>query len=227
MPCPGPFNISPMLITSMTSVLSLTQMLVVLSLYVMLSILLSILVCAATNLIYLCLFGECPGLCTICHSWRHTGVVHLSLQTDGKVAFEDIPNAAQSAMILPVERGTSAVECQTRNQWSPCSNPPLLPFRSLGIFVLSTRPQFTQLYTVVPAWATTVVSGLLSCTATLSMSRHVSTLNYLPSADTCPTRTVIYWLSVPAIMDRASKLRVFGGHFNPKSLAAHTLSCDR
>ena len=32
-----------------------------------------------------------PGLCTICHSWQHTGVVHLSLQAVGKVAFEDIP----------------------------------------------------------------------------------------------------------------------------------------
>ena len=39
----------------------------------------------------MCLFGQCPGLCTICHSWQHTGVVHLSLQADGKVAFEDIP----------------------------------------------------------------------------------------------------------------------------------------
>ena len=39
----------------------------------------------------LCLFGQCPGLCTICHNWQHTGVVHLSLQADGKVAFEDIP----------------------------------------------------------------------------------------------------------------------------------------
>ena len=28
---------------------------------------------------------------TICHSWHHTGVVHLSLQADGNVAFEDIP----------------------------------------------------------------------------------------------------------------------------------------
>ena len=27
----------------------------------------------------------------MCHSWQHTGVVHLSLQADGKVAFEDIP----------------------------------------------------------------------------------------------------------------------------------------
>ena len=72
----------------MSFVLSLTQMLVLLSLYVMLSILLSILVCAAASLFCACL---CPGLCTICHSWQHTGVVHLSLQADGKVAFEDNP----------------------------------------------------------------------------------------------------------------------------------------
>ena len=39
----------------------------------------------------LCLFCQCPGFCTTCHSWQHTGVVHLSLQTDGKVAFEDVP----------------------------------------------------------------------------------------------------------------------------------------
>ena len=39
----------------------------------------------------LCLFGQCPGLCTICHSWHHTGVVHMCLQADGKVAFEYIP----------------------------------------------------------------------------------------------------------------------------------------
>ena len=35
-----------------------------------------------------------------------------------------------------VERGSSLVECQTRNRVSPGSNPPLLPFRKLGIFVL-------------------------------------------------------------------------------------------
>ena len=33
-----------------------------------------------------------------------------------------------------VERSSSVVECQTRNPESPCSNPPLLPFRRLGIF---------------------------------------------------------------------------------------------
>ena len=36
-----------------------------------------------------------------------------------------------------VERGSSVVERRTRNQASPGSNPPLLPFRRLGIFVLS------------------------------------------------------------------------------------------
>ena len=87
MPCPGPFHLLTVLIKSMTFVLSLTQMLVFLSLYVMLSILLSILVCAAASLFCACLVG----LCTICHSWQHTGVVHMSHQADGKVAFEDVP----------------------------------------------------------------------------------------------------------------------------------------
>ena len=73
------------------------------------------------------------------------------------------------------------------------------------------------------------MSGHLTCTATLSKSRHISTLNYLRSANTCltRTRTVIYWLSVPAITDSANKCHDFGGHFNPKSLVAHTLTCDR
>ena len=39
--------------------------------------------------------------------------------------------------------------------------------------------------TVVPALATPVVNGHLMCTALLSMSRHISMLNYLRSADTC------------------------------------------
>ena len=40
---------------------------------------------------------------------------------------------------VPIEtwRGSSVVECWTRNQVSPGSNPSLLPFRRLGIFVLS------------------------------------------------------------------------------------------
>ena len=36
-----------------------------------------------------------------------------------------------------MERSSSAVECRTRNLVSPGSNPPLLPFRRLEIFVLS------------------------------------------------------------------------------------------
>ena len=36
-----------------------------------------------------------------------------------------------------VDRGSSAVECRTRNQVSLGLNSPLLPFRRLGIFVLS------------------------------------------------------------------------------------------
>ena len=61
------------------------------------------------------------------------------------------------------------------------------------------------------------------------MSQHISTLNYLRSADTCltQTRTVIYWLSVPAITDSENKCHVFGGHVSPKSLAVRTLSGDR
>ena len=38
--------------------------------------------------------------------------------------------------------------------------------------------------TVVPALGDPVMSGHLACTATLSKSRHISTLNYLRSADT-------------------------------------------
>ena len=90
--CPAQdhFIFPTVLIISMTFVLSLTQTLVFLSLYVMLSILLSILVCAAASLLCACLVSF-PGLCILCHSWQHTGVVHLSLQSDGKVAFEDVP----------------------------------------------------------------------------------------------------------------------------------------
>ena len=39
--------------------------------------------------------------------------------------------------VISVERGSSVVECRTRNQVSPGSNPALLPCRRLGIFVLS------------------------------------------------------------------------------------------
>ena len=38
---------------------------------------------------------------------------------------------------MDMERDSSVVECRTRNQVSPGSNPSLLPLRRLGIFVLS------------------------------------------------------------------------------------------
>ena len=31
--------------------------------------------CLCGRKFVLCLFGQCPCLCTICHSWQHTGVV--------------------------------------------------------------------------------------------------------------------------------------------------------
>ena len=90
--CPAQdhFIFLTVLIISMTFVLSLTQMLVFLSLYVMLSIYFfpfwSVRPQVCSVLVW-----PVPGLCTICHSRQHTGVVHLSLQADGKVAFEDVP----------------------------------------------------------------------------------------------------------------------------------------
>ena len=88
--CPAQdhFIFLTILIISMTFILS--KMLVCLSSYVMLSILLSVFGLCGRKFV-LGLFGQCPGICTICHSWHHTGVVHLSLQADGKVDFEDIP----------------------------------------------------------------------------------------------------------------------------------------
>ena len=44
-------------------------------------------------------------------------------------------------ILIGVERSSSVVECRTRNRESPGSNPPLLPFRRLGIFrSLHRRP---------------------------------------------------------------------------------------
>ena len=39
--------------------------------------------------------------------------------------------------VLAAISGSSVVECRRRNKGSPGSNPSLLPFRRLGIFVLS------------------------------------------------------------------------------------------
>ena len=45
-----------------------------------------------------------------------------------------------------VERGISVVECRTRNQVSPGSNPSLLPFRKLSFSFSPLTHLFTQLY---------------------------------------------------------------------------------
>ena len=82
------FIVLTVLIISMTFVLSLIQMLVFLYLYVEHT---SFHFGLCGRKFVLCLLGHCPGLCTICYSWQHTGVVHLSLQADGNDAFEDIP----------------------------------------------------------------------------------------------------------------------------------------
>ena len=52
-------------------------------------------------------------------------------------AFFVADNSRKLSIQVLVERGSSAVECRTRNQVSPGSNTPLLAFRRLGIFVLS------------------------------------------------------------------------------------------
>ena len=80
-------------IISMTFVFSLTRMLVLLYVYVMHASL-HFGLCGRKFVLCL-LIGRCLGLCTLCHSWQHAGVVHLTLQADGnylnRVAFQDIP----------------------------------------------------------------------------------------------------------------------------------------
>ena len=101
MPCPGPFHLSHSVDYIYDFVLSLTQMLVFLSLYSNVGILLSMLVCAAASLFCACLVSV--QVSASCHSWQHTGVDHLSLQVDGKVALNIsrcLAYAAQPAMIL-------------------------------------------------------------------------------------------------------------------------------
>ena len=65
-----------------------------------------------------------------------------------RVSMVGVDKAATPEGSFIVEPGSSAIECRTRNRESPGSGlkSPLLPFRSLGIFVLSTKPQFIQLY---------------------------------------------------------------------------------
>ena len=55
--------------------------------------------------------------------YKHTG------KDQDYVVYKEALNAATNEV--------RKVECRTRNQVSPGSNPSLLPFRRLGIFVLS------------------------------------------------------------------------------------------
>ena len=91
--CPAQdhFIVLTVLIITMTVVLSLTQMLVFLSLYDSDVEYTSFHFGLCSRKFVLCLFGQCPCLCIICHSWQHTGIVYMSLQADCNVAFEDIP----------------------------------------------------------------------------------------------------------------------------------------
>ena len=74
-----------------------------------------------------------------------TGVIKTSCVGGGRQWGDMTTGIANRRLLLEgvlwgnngtVERGSSVVECRTRNQVSPDSNPPLLPFRRLGIFVL-------------------------------------------------------------------------------------------
>ena len=70
---------------------------------------------------------------------RSSGVLLYTSESNADTSYRHV-------VLLTVERGSAVVECRTRNRESQGSNPPLLPFRSLGIFVLFTTPQSTQLY---------------------------------------------------------------------------------
>ena len=54
------------------------------------------------------------------------------LEGEYRIRLDDAVDSIQH-----VECGSSVVECRTRSQVSPGSNPALLPCRRLGIFVLS------------------------------------------------------------------------------------------
>ena len=90
MPCPGPFHLSHC-VRYIYDFCPLPDTDVGLSIFVcdVEHISFHSGLCGRTFIV--CLFGQCPGICTIYHSWQHTGVVLLSLQADGNVAFEDIP----------------------------------------------------------------------------------------------------------------------------------------
>ena len=62
---------------------------------------------------------------------------NVGTMTGHAVEIADVLRRRKVDIACVLERGSSEVECRTRNRVSPGSNPPLLPFRRLGIFVLS------------------------------------------------------------------------------------------
>ena len=78
MPCPGPFHFSYS-VDYIYDFCPLPDPDVGLSVFVCDVEHTSFHFCLCGRKFVLCLFGQCPCLCTICHSWQHTGVVHLSL----------------------------------------------------------------------------------------------------------------------------------------------------
>ena len=90
MPCPGPFNFSHS-VDYIYEFCPLHDPDVGPSIYVCDVAHTSFhLACAAASLFCACLVSVQVSA-PLCHSWQHRGVIHLSLEADGKVAFEDIP----------------------------------------------------------------------------------------------------------------------------------------
>ena len=66
---------------------------------------------------------------------------HANADALSRLPIGSDPNFDKDESIVEIERSSSVVECRTRNRESPGSNPPLLPFRRLGIFrSLHRRP---------------------------------------------------------------------------------------
>ena len=80
--------------------------------------------------------AQCCAGCS--HLWHNTILLYCSLFQPKRYTCKLATVNMFRSMISDLERCSSVVECRTRNQVSPGSNPRLLPFRSLGIFVLST-----------------------------------------------------------------------------------------
>ena len=74
MPCPGPFHFSYS-VDYIYDFCPLPDPDVGLSVFVCDVEHTSFHFCLCGRKFVLCLFGQCPCLCTICHSWQHTGVV--------------------------------------------------------------------------------------------------------------------------------------------------------